>query len=92
MKPKYSGKDVNDKLMRAAGFVRDPKSDSPSFNTCGRITYWILKGHPFFPIITSKDHKISLPTLIERVISRERYIVCRRLRDKIGGVLAAETN
>lgn len=81
MNKKTSGKDTNDALMRIAGFVRDLEWDSPEFNACGNITYWI--NELGIKIITNKKHKISLEELVNQVAKRAAYLAEIEIKDKI---------
>ena len=70
-----SGKDVNDKLMKSAGFHRCPKLDNPTFNNVATslnpISYWI--NDIGIRIVTLKKEKIDLPTLIKNIANNAAY-------------------
>lgn len=77
---KESGKDINDKLMKEAGFRRSAEDD-PSFNTCGDITYWINdEGIQF---ITSKKERLTLKNLVKYVANNVAYQTRKRSWEKI---------
>ena len=83
MNRKRSIKDKNDKLMFSAGFIRHPKMDGPEFNTCGKITYWTLPDDHNFLLITSKDDKMTMKQLLDRVMYRTRYQTYREFEDAV---------
>lgn len=76
-----SGKDINDALMKQAGFKRHPNMDDPSFNSCGRITYWTNDNG--LNLITNKDEKITLERLIQMVTNQAAYWTRRKFKDKV---------
>lgn len=81
---KFSGKDINDKLMKEAGFVRCPVMDNPKFNACGNISYWINSNG--IRIVTGKDERINLSRLVELVANNVAYITRHQIRVQLASI------
>lgn len=74
-------KDVNNAMLKKAGFERDLNLDGPKFNTLGRISYW--KNKRGVRVITKRDKKMSLEELVNHIINHSSYLVREELRKKI---------
>ena len=78
---KKSTKDVNDKLLRSAGFERDPRLDGSEFNACGNISYWI--NNRGLRIVTSKKVKMSMKQFVLAIVSQTVYLTKKQIKEKI---------
>lgn len=81
---KKSTKDVNDKLLRSAGFERDPRLDGPKFNVCGDISYWV--NNRGLRIVTSKKVKISMKEFVAAITAQAVYLTKKRAKAKISEI------
>jgi len=80
--------DVNDKLMKEAGFYRDLEWDNVLFNVCGDISYWVNSSG--IKVVTVKKDKIFVNELIKRVADNVAYQTRRKMGDKVIGMISNE--